>query len=298
MDYRHDTENTILKIKSQRIWGSSSVTAWGTVFLVVTFLVYLMFGVVEVGTARPAWFKFSTHLFSGLALIGTIVLCWRNSLQAHIPSGKKVWRLFSWAAIAVLAGQIGEVIWEFYLGWKVGGSPADLCFVAFYLLTIWGLGLVVIHQKISLDWRKMVVVVLVGIMASSIVWQLLSGVTMTEPAAAVPVGWLAPIAQSLQPLADAFGLFYLLADVVLIVMASILFLGFWGGRLGTTWQVIAMGLACVYLADVRFAYLTKIGAYERGDLMELFWLAGFVQFSIAAALEGENAYRVQRLLQR
>jgi hypothetical protein len=297
MDYRHDTENTILKIKSQRSWGSNKVTAWGTVFLVVAFLVYLMFGVVEVGAARPAWFKFSTHIFSVLALVGTIALCWRNSLQAHIPSGKKVWRLFSWAAISILLGQICEVMWEFSFGLKVGGSPADLFFVAFYILTIWGLGLVVSHQQISLDWRKILVVLLVGVTAGGIVWQLLSGTTMALPTQAVP-GWLAAINQHLRPLTEVFGLFYLLADVVLIVMASVLFLGFWGGRMGTTWQVIAMGLACVYLADVRFAYLTKIGAYDRGDLMELFWLAGFVQFSISAALEWENAYRVQRLLQR
>jgi hypothetical protein len=297
MDYRNDTENTILRIKAQRSWGSNRVTAWGTAFLVVAFVVYLMFGVVDVGAARPAWFKFSTHIFSALALLGTITMCWRNSLQAHIPSGKKVWRLFNWAAISILLGQICEVIWEFSFGLHVGGSPADLFFVAFYVLTIWGLSLVLIHQQISLDWRKMLLVLMVGCAASGIVFQLLSGTTMAIPAQGVP-SWLVTITQRLQPLTEAFGLFYLLADVVLIVLASMLFLGFWGGRLGTTWQVIAMGLACVYVADVRFAYLTKLGAYERGDLMEVFWLAGFIQFSIAAALEWENAYRVQRLLQR
>jgi hypothetical protein len=297
MDYRNNTENTILKIKSQRSWGSNKVTAWGTVFLVVTFLIYLMFGVVEVGMVRPAWFKFSTHIFSAIALVGTIVMCWRNSIQPHIPSGKRVWRLFSWAAIAILMGQICEAIWEFSLGLRVGGSPADLFFVAFYGLTIGGLALVVKQQKISLNRWQLLLVLSVGVMASGIVMQLLSGTTAAISTPALPQ-WLAVIVRALQPLAEVFGLFYLLADVVLIVMATILFLGFWGGRLGTTWQVIALGLACVYLADVRFAYLTKSGAYERGDLLEVFWLAGFIQFSIAAALEWENAYRVQRLLQR
>jgi hypothetical protein len=294
MDYRNDTENTILKIRAQRSWGSSKVTAWGTVFLVVTFLIYLMFGV---GAIRPLWFKFSTHIFSVIALLGTMAMCWRNSIQLHIPSGKRVWRLFSWAAIAILLGQICEVIWEFSLGLPVGGSPADLFYVAFYLLTIGGLVLVVNQQKISLNQRQMLLVLMVGVVAGGIAIQLLSGATMVNATPVVP-SWLAIIAQGLQPLSEAFGLFYLLADVVLIVMATVLFLGFWGGRLGNTWQVIALGLTCVYLADVRFAYLSKSGAYERGDLMEVFWLAGFIQFSIAAALEWENAYRVQRLLQR
>jgi hypothetical protein len=297
MDYRSNTENTILQIKAQRSWGSNKVMAWGTVFLIVTFLIYLMFGVVDVGLVRPTWFKFSTHIFSAVALLSTIALCWRNSRQANIPSGKRVWRLFTWAAISILGGQFCEAIWEFSFGLHVGGSPADLFFVAFYGLTIGGLGLVISHQNLSLNRHRVLVVAMVAVMACGIAIHLLNGATTAIPTQTVP-SWLATISRYLQPLTEVFGLFYLLADVVLIVMASILFLGFWGGRMGTTWQVIAFGLACVYLADVRFAYLTKIGAYERGDLMEFFWLVGFIQFSIAAALEWENAYRVQRLLQR
>jgi hypothetical protein len=33
-------------------------------------------------------------------------------------------------------------------------------------------------------------------------------------------------------------------------------------------------------------------------LLEIFWIAGFVQISIAAALEWENAHRIQRLMHR
>jgi hypothetical protein len=295
MDYRRSTETTILKIKSQRSWNSSKVTALGMGFLVSVLIIYLMFGLVDVGSVRPTWFKFSTHVFSAVALLGTISLCWRNSLQAHIPSGRKVWRLFSWAAIAILTGEVLSAVWEVYFGIQAGAgaSPADFFNVAFYVLTIWGLGLVVSQQKLALNRSQMMIVGVVAIAAVVIAVQLVTSATLSA-GASNSVAWL----NFLQPLGDFFGLFYLISDVVLIVMAAILFLGFWGGRMGTTWQVVAQGLACVYLADVRFAFLSKASAYESGDLLEVFWIAGFVQLAIAAALEWENAHRVQRLLHR
>jgi hypothetical protein len=297
MDYRRNTETTILRIKSQGRWNSKKVTALGTVFLVVVLLIYLMFGLVEVGTVKPTWFKLSTHFFSMIALMGTIALCWRNSAQVHIPSGRKVWKIFSWAAIAILVGEVLGAAWKFYVGTSSGISPADLCNVAFYILTIWGLALVVRQQKIALKRPQMIMIGMVAVAAAVIALQIIMGTTLSVGTNSA-VAWVNSMSQILQPLIDVLGLFYLLSDIVLIVMAAVLFLGFWGGRMGTTWQVMAQGLVCVYLADVRFAFLSKAGAYESGDLLEIFWIAGFVQISIAAALEWENAHRIQRLMHR
>ncbi len=297
MDYRRSTETTILKIKLQSRWNSKKVTALGTVFLVVVLLIYLMFGLVEVGMVRSAWFKLSTHFFSIIALIGTVALCWRNSSQPHIPSGRKVWKIFSWAAIAILFGEVFGTAWKFYVGASSGISPADLCNLAFYILTIWGLTLVVRQQKLALKPAQMIIVGMVAVAAAVIALQIVMGTTLSVGNSS-SVAWVNSMSQMLQPLVDVLGLFYLLSDVVLVVMAAVLFLGFWGGRMGTTWQVMAQGLVCVYLADVRFAFLSKAGAYESGDLLEIFWIAGFVQISIAAALEWENAHRIQRLMHR
>ena len=298
MDYRNSTETTILRIKSQNHWNSGKVTAWGTVFLVFVLTIYLMFGLTETGAARPDWFKFITSLFSTIALLGTFSLCWRNSLQAHIPSGQKVWGLFSWATIAILMSQMLTILWELGFGLKSGASPADLFNVVFYILTIWGLGLVMAQQKISLSRLHMLVVGIVAVAATIIAMQIMISATFSTSTSFSSVAWANSIDRLLQPLVEFFGLFYLFSDLALIVMAAILFLGFWGGRMGTTWQVVAQGLACIYLADMRFAFLAKTGGYESGDLLEVFWIAGFVQLSIAAALEWENAHRVQRLLNR
>ncbi len=298
MDYRNSTETTILRIKSQNRWNSGKVTAWGTVFLVFVLTIYLMFGLAEIGVARPDWFKFIASFFSTIALLGTFSLCWRNSLQAHIPSGQKVWGLFSWATIAILMSQMLTILWELGFGLKSGASPADLFNVAFYILTIWGLGLVMAQQKMSLSRLHMLMVGVVAVAATIIAMQIMISATFSTSTSVSSVAWANSIDKLLQPLVEVFGLFYLFSDVALIVMAAILFLGFWGGRMGTTWQVVAQGLTCIYLADMRFAFLAKTGGYESGDLLEVFWIAGFVQLSIAAALEWENAHRVQRLLNR
>jgi hypothetical protein len=298
MDYRNSTETTILRIKSQSRWNSGKVTAWGTVFLVFVLAIYLMFSFTEIGTARPVWFKFVTSVFSTIAMLGTFSLCWRNSLQVHIPSGQKVWGLFSWATIAILMSQLLTAIWELGFGLKSGASPADLCNVAFYILTIWGLGLVMAQQKMALSRLHMLMVGIVAVAASIIAMQIMISATFSNSTSVSSWAWANSIDKLFQPLVEFFGLFYLFSDVALIVMAAILFLGFWGGRMGTTWQVVAQGLACIYLADMRFAFLAKTGGYESGDLLEVFWIAGFVQLSIAAALEWENAHRVKRLLNR
>jgi hypothetical protein len=298
MDYRNSTETTILRIKSQNHWNSGKVTAWGTVFLVFVLTIYLMFGLTEIGVARPVWYKFITSFFSTIALFGTFSLCWRNSLQTHIPSGQKVWGLFSWATIAILMSQMLTIVWELGFGIKSGASPADIFNVAFYILTIWGLGLVMAQQKVALSRMHMLMVGIVAVASTIIAMQIMTSVTLSPANTTSSLAWANSIDQLLQPLVEFFGLFYLFSDVALIVMAAILFLGFWGGRMGRTWQVVAQGLACIYLADMRFAFLAKTGGYESGDLLEVFWIAGFVQLSIAAALEWENAHRVKRLLNR
>jgi hypothetical protein len=170
--------------------------------------------------------------------------------------------------------------------------------VAFYILTIWGLSLVMTQQKVALSRIHMLMVGIVAVASTIIAMQIMGSVNLATSTTTSSIAWANSIDRLLQPLVEVFGLFYLFSDVVLIVMAAILFLGFWGGRMGTTWQIVAQGLACIYLADMRFAFLTKTGGYESGDLLEVFWIAGFVQLSIAAALEWENAHRVQRLLNR
>jgi hypothetical protein len=103
----------------------------------------------------------------------------------------------------------------------------------------------------------------------------------------------------MQPLVSYLNLFYILCDVVLLIFAAILFLGFWGGNLGVPWRVISQAVFCFYIADTWFAYANhQVKGYESGFIMEVFWIFGIVQFAIAAALEFDNSIRARRVARR
>jgi hypothetical protein len=114
-----------------------------------------------------------------------------------------------------------------------------------------------------------------------------------------PPGWILAIDRQIQPLVKTFNLFYVLCDAILLILATILYLGFWGGHLGAPWRTIAQGVLCFYIADTWFASATdRMQGYESGSIMEVFWIFGIVQFGIAAALEFDNSIRARRLARR
>ncbi len=123
--------------------------------------------------------------------------------------------------------------------------------------------------------------------------------TRTPTVHQTPPGWVLAIDRAMQPLVTSFNLFYILCDLILLIFATILFLGFWGGNLGSTWRTIAQAVLCFYIADTWFAYAhNQVQGYESGFIMEVFWIFGIVQFGIAAALEFDNSIRARRLDRR
>jgi hypothetical protein len=135
--------------------------------------------------------------------------------------------------------------------------------------------------------------------------QIGSSLDRSQPAIAVvltsqpPPSWVIAIDRVMQPLVTGLNFFYVLCDVVLLIFAAILFLGFWGGHLGSPWRVISQAVFCFYIADTWFAYThNQVKGYESGFIMEVFWIFGIVQFAIAAALEFDNSIRVRQSARR
>ena len=111
--------------------------------------------------------------------------------------------------------------------------------------------------------------------------------------------WVVTIDRGMQPLVSTFNLFYVLCDLILLIFAAILFLGFWGGQMGLPWRMTAQAVLCFYIADTWFAYANnRVQGYQSGSIMEVFWVFGIVQFGIAAALEFDNSIRARRLARR
>ncbi len=318
----------------QALLKGENVTYWGLIWSAMALVLYLTFSIVEPGTTRPVWYIVTT---TGMEEIGLLVaggLCWRNWRSHHLPSGRGVWLLFAIATFAFGMGNLWFVLWELLWGLDPAASAGNPCYVLFYLMLIGGVRLAILDRDVQLappQWMLVASVAACGLIIGC--WlttataraelmpqalplgSLQQEVTLgSRPigvqsqlnlqqigtrASQTPPGWVLAIDRSMQPLVITFNLFYILCDLVLLIFATILFLGFWGGNLGSTWRTIAQAVLCFYIADTWFAYTSnQVQGYESGFIMEVFWIFGIVQFGIAAALEFDNSIRARRLDRR
>lgn len=114
------------------------------------------------------------------------------------------------------------------------------------------------------------------------------------PEKAVP-GWVSWLEDILKPLAEPLGYFYIIGDILLLVISATLLLAFWGGRFAQSWRMIAAAALSYYIADMWFNYATDhIADYQSGFLLEVFWVFSGVLFAIGAALEYDTSSRTRR----
>ena len=113
-----------------------------------------------------------------------------------------------------------------------------------------------------------------------------------------PPEWALNLEQQLQPLESPITLFYLVCDVLLLVLATTLLLAFWGGRFAQSWRMIAIAAFFLYIGDIWFKYATRDPNYQSGSLPEVAWVFSAVFFGIGAALEYDLSMRSRRTSSR
>ena len=311
----------------QGLFTGEYVTYWGLGWSAIGLFLYLTFSVVEPGMMRPTWFIIITTWVEETGLIVAGCLCWRNWRSSCIPSGRGVWLLFAIAIFAFGFGNLWFFLWEVVWGLNPAASVGNLWFVLFYLMLIAGVRLAMLDREIQLvrrQWMMVLGVAMVGLMIGcslttsvaraevtpptitpiisiqpGLFGQVRTDAPMIPPQHHSPPKWVVELNRTMQPLVSTFNLFYILCDLVLLIFATILFLGFWGGNLGLPWRTIAQAVLCFYIADTWFAYANnQVQGYASGSIMEVFWIFGIVQFGIAAALEFDNSIRSRRLDRR
>jgi hypothetical protein len=106
-----------------------------------------------------------------------------------------------------------------------------------------------------------------------------------DEAAPAPA-WVVSTEKMLEPFKGILSFFYLMADTVLLIIATTLFMAFWGGRFAQSWRIIAAARFFLYLADAWFKFATtKLANYQSGGLLEVGWVLSAVLFAIGATLE-------------
>jgi hypothetical protein len=110
--------------------------------------------------------------------------------------------------------------------------------------------------------------------------------TAEDAADAKAPGWVVAVEKGLAPLKRLLSFLYLIADTVLLIIATTLFLAYWGGRFAQSWRLIAAATVCLYLADAWFKFATtQLENYQSGGLLEVGWILSAVLFGLGATVE-------------
>lgn len=110
-----------------------------------------------------------------------------------------------------------------------------------------------------------------------------------------PPQFILDMEKQLEPFAPIVALVYVVGDVFLVIIATILLMTFWGGRFAQSWRMVAAASFCMYIADMWFKYASeRIPNYLSGSVLEVFWVFSGVLFGIGAALEYDNSMRTRR----
>ncbi len=255
--------------------------AWG----VLALLYFLLFSAEVPGTdgelKRASWYITGTNIFEAIAYLGAGILCLRNWRSRQIVSGRNVWLLFG---IGMLSYCLGGIIFgyiEIILKKDPTPSVADIFFVVTYLLVGIGMILAVASRRINLEGWQWIIVFAIAAFGSALAW-LISQPSNQEAA-------------TTDTIATFLNWFYVVSDVLLLIIATSLLLAFWGGRASLPWQMIAVATFSLYIADIWAKWAeTKVANYESGGVLEVGWVLSGVLFGMGAVLEFEASSKRSR----
>lgn len=247
---------------------------WG----VFALLYFLLFS-AEVPNAngelkRAEWYVIGTNIFEAVAYLGAGILCLRNWRSRQIVSDRNVWLLFGIGMLSYFLGGIFFGYTEIVLKESPFPSVGDIFFVVTYLLVGIGMVLAVTSRRINLEAWQWIIVFAIAAFGSALAWL----ISQQDPTGA----------EGASRLEDILNWFYVVSDVLLLIIATSLLLAFWGGRASLPWRMIAVATFSLYIADIWFKWAeNRVTDYQSGGILEVGWVLSGVLFGMGAALELE-----------
>ncbi|MFH7029028.1 MAG: hypothetical protein ACHBN1_27465 [Heteroscytonema crispum UTEX LB 1556] len=266
---------------SKSIFSTQNIVLASIAWAVLALLFFLLFSAkipgVDGKESRADWYVIGTNIFEALAYLGAGILCLRNWRSPQIVSGRNVWLAIGIGMLSYFLGGIFFGYTEIVLKEEPIVSLGDIFFVVTYLFVGAGMILAVASRRLNLEKWQWMIVFAIGVFGSALAWlisqQPQDGVEDQLPA------W----AQNIAPFLNWF---YIVSDVMLLIIATTLLLAFWGGRVSLSWRMIAAAAFSLYIADMWFKYATIwIPNYQSGEILEVFWVLSGVLFGMGAALE-------------
>lgn len=277
--------------RSKSIFSTQNIVLTSVGWGVLALLYFMLFSARIPGAdgieKRADWYLLGTNVFEAIAYLGAGVLCLRNWRSPQIVSGRNVWLAIGIGMLSYFLGGIIFGYTEIALGKEPILSLADVFFVASYLLLGVGMVSAVASRRLNLETWQWAIVLALAVFGSALAW-LISGQPPTETVKAQVPTWE-------ENMAAILNWFYIVSDVLLLVIATTLLLAFWGGRVSLSWRMIAAAAFSLYVADMWFKYATNwIPNYQSGEILEVFWVWSGVLFGLGAVLEHDASINRSR----
>ena len=252
----------------------------GLSWAVLALLYFLLFSakIPETGKGeiRAEWYVIGTNIFEAIAYLSASLLCWRNWRSTQMVSSRKVWLSIGLGMFAYFIGGLIFGYIEIGLKQDPDVSIADVFFVLTYLCLGTGMALALFSRRIHLEAWQWLIVVAVGGLGSFLAW-FISQKQQT----------------STEQIALILNLFYIVSDVVLLIIATTMLLAFWGGKVSLSWRMIAAAAFSLYIADMWFKFAQGPN-YQSGDILEVFWVFSGVLFGMGAVLVYDASLSLKR----
>ncbi len=260
---------------------------WGALALLYFLLFSARIPATNGMERRADWYVLGTNIFEAIAYLGAGVLCLRNWRSPKIVSDRNVWLAIGIGMVSYFLGGIFFGYREIVLKEEPIVSLGDVFFVMTYLLLGIGMILAVTSRRLNLEKWQWIIVLGIGAFGSALAW-LISNQPQAIVETQMPTG--------IESIAPILNWFYIVSDVVLLIIATTLLLAFWGGRASLSWRMIAAAAFSLYIADMWFQYATNwIPNYQSGEILEVFWVWSGVLFGMGAVLEYDaSSYRSRR----
>ncbi len=254
---------------------------WGVLALLYFLLLSAKVPDAEGVAKRAEWYVIGTNILEATAYLGAGILCLRNWRSRQIVSGRNVWLLFGIGMLSYFLGGIFFGYTEIVLKQDPFPSVGDIFFVVTYLLVGIGMILAVASRRINLEAWQWIIVLAIAAFGSALAWLISQPDTAAVAAAEGASGWK-------EQAGTFLNWFYVVSDVLLLIIATSLLLAFWGGRASLPWRMIAVATFSLYIADIWFKWAnTRDPNYQSGDILEVCWVLSGVLFGMGAALEHE-----------
>jgi len=269
-------------LRKKPLISTHHIILFNIVWAVLALLYFLLFSAKVPGAdgiaKRPEWYVMGTNILEALAYLLASVLCLRNWRSPQIVSGRPVWLLIGMGMVSYFLGGLFFGYTEIVLKTEPIVSVGDIFFVISYIFVGTAIILAFTSRRINLEYWQWLIVLAIAIFGSALVWLISSPIEGAEAAEQQLPAWVETVAPILS-------WFYVISDVLLLIIATTLLLAFWGGRVSLSWRMIAAASFCLYIADMWFKHASRYPNYESGDILEVFWVFSGVLFGMGAALE-------------